>query len=385
MEKEIFEDRENQKQQEYVDSKCPNCGSKLSFVPGTSSLRCESCDSTFSIESIGKGKLDEEEKDYFAMLDKLSRQSSHTKKQRTIKCDACGANFLLNDKTVSTKCPYCGSNRVVVEEKQEVLIKIDGVIPFVFDKEKAKEYFKDWVKHKKMAPINFKKKLKDVDMNGFYVPYYTYDSNTYSSYTAYRGDYYYVTVKVNGKTTKERRVKWTFVSGKVNKPFDDVLVNGIPTRIDKHITKISVFDFNSMEKYQESFIMGYYSERPSISLKEGFDKAKEMMYQDIRRECISRIGGDTYKDLTVNSRFEDVTFKQIMAPIYSGSYYYLNKKKAFVVNGQNGKVSGESPVSVLKVSILVLIILLIVFFILYFILKDESAKYYYDCIKFFMK
>ena len=384
MEKEVFEDVKNNQDQAYINSKCPNCGSKLAFVPGSNKVKCESCGSDFEIKSLGQGKLDDQEKDYFATLDKLNKTHKSVK-QRTIKCDNCGANFILNDKTISTKCPYCSSNRVVVEEKQEELIKIDGVVPFALDKSQVKEKIQLWMKKRKMAPFGWKKKVNSIEFNGFYIPYYTYDSSTYSTYSAYRGDYYYVTVRTKNGTHQERRVKWTFVRGNLDEKFDDVLVSGVPTRVDKHIYRISSFDFKYMEKYQESFMLGYYSERPTLSLRDGFENAKKQMYDRIRQLCVSRIGGDTYKDLKVDSRFEDVTFKQIMAPIYSGSYQYQNKTKYFVCNGQTGQVSGDCPKSVIKISILVILILAIIALLFYFILKDDNPSYYYDCLKLFFK
>ena len=38
-------------QEEYINSKCPNCGSELKFLPGTKKIKCISCDSEFDIQS----------------------------------------------------------------------------------------------------------------------------------------------------------------------------------------------------------------------------------------------------------------------------------------------------------------------------------------------
>ena len=60
-----------EKNQEYINSRCPNCGSDLKFLPGTHSLKCISCDSEFAIQSIGHGTLDELENDYEDALNKI--------------------------------------------------------------------------------------------------------------------------------------------------------------------------------------------------------------------------------------------------------------------------------------------------------------------------
>ena len=87
------------------------------------------------------------------------------------------------------------------------------------------------------------------------------------------------------------------------------------------------------------------------------------MKSEIRSMCIRAIGGDTYRDLRFNTNHFDVTFKQIMLPIYSGYFEYTNKNYNFIVNGQTGKIAGKCPISPLKVTILVLFILTIVILI----------------------
>ena len=120
-----------------------------------------------------------------------------------------------------------------------------------------------------------------------------------------------------------------------------------------------------MEKYQEKFLLGYYSERPSISLETGFNESQKVMMDTIRRLCIEDMGGDTYRDLKFNVKYSDVTFKQIMAPIYNGQYKYNNKKYNFMCNGQTGKFAGKYPISPLKVILTIIIALILIIIILF--------------------
>lgn len=366
--------------QEYIDSKCPNCGSKLRFLPGTKKVICDSCNSTFKINSLGYGNLEDEEIDYKETLEKIKNSSIETKKQRTIHCENCGGLIILNDKTISTKCPFCNSNKVVEEEKQEEIIKIVGIIPFVFAKEDVERLFSSWIKKKFFAPKKFKKGKIFPVFSMIYIPFYTYDSSTISNYTAQRGDYYYVTKTVKSgdsyRTVTERHIRWTNVRGTLTYDFDDVLINGTNSFLNNYINAISNYDLSKLEKYQEEFLLGHYAERASVKLDEGFYYAKNIMNQTIKAKCIRRIGGDTYRFLKINTRYEDVTFKQIMLPICNGIYSYNKRNYRFVCNGQTGKFYGKYPLSPLKITILVLIILLLlaaIFLLVYSIV----IKYYY--------
>jgi hypothetical protein len=233
----------------------------------------------------------------------------------------------------------------------------------------VKKKFKDWIKGKLYAPRKLKKGKLYPSFKGFYIPYYTFDSDTISNYTGYRGDYYYTTRVIHTKdgtrTVRERHTRWTFTSGVVDNSFDDVLIPGVNNKFKSYVDDISYFDFSLMEKYQEKFLLGYYSERPSISLETGFNESQKVMMDTIRRLCIEDMGGDTYRDLKFNVKYSDVTFKQIMAPIYNGQYEYNSKKYNFMCNGQTGKFAGKYPISPLKVILTIIIALILIIIILF--------------------
>lgn len=354
------------KQENVIKSKCPNCGSELKFEPGTNLLICVSCGSNFPIESIGKGKLDSEENDYVTSL-QLFKNQKKVEVQRVIHCEDCGGLIVLNQHTISTCCPFCGSNRTIQEEKSDDVIKIDGVIPFIVKEEDVKRLFNDWIHKKFMAPRKLKKGKLSPTYSAFYIPFWTYDADTKSTYTANRGDYYYTTRVVRDKngthTVRERHTRWTRVSGRIDHFFDDILIRGTSNTLNKEIDEIKNFDFSRMEKYKEEFLLGYYAEKPSITLEEGFSNAKKVMMNNIRTMARNKIGGDVVDDLQVSTNFSAVTFKQIMAPIYNGHYEYNKKKYRFVANAQTGKFAGKAPISPVKVSIFVFLALLFIVFL----------------------
>lgn len=81
-------------------------------------------------------------------------------------------------------------------------------------------------------PSRFKKTNASSQLHGIYIPYWTYDADTYSVYSAEVGVYNYRTVTrtrvVNGKreryTTTERYTVWHPTRGDYGRFFDDILV-----------------------------------------------------------------------------------------------------------------------------------------------------------------
>src|SRR5205085_9176283 len=97
----------------------------------------------------------------------------------------------------------------------------------------ARDAYGRWIAGLWFAPTELKTIVNLGQLTGVYMPYWTYDSMTYTRYTGDRGDNYttYETVTVrdgDGNTRTETRpvtrIAWTSVSGEVQHFFDDVLV-----------------------------------------------------------------------------------------------------------------------------------------------------------------
>ncbi len=97
-----------------------------------------------------------------------------------------------------------------------------------------------------------------------------------------------------------------------------------------------------------------------MGLEEGWARAQEVMAgvidQDVRRD----IGGDVQKVHRVDTEYSAETFKHVLLPIWMAAYKYNGKTYRFVVNGQTGRVQGERPWSIWKITFAVLAVALAV-------------------------
>ena len=89
------------------------------------------------------------------------------------------------------------------------------------------------------------------------------------------------------------------------------------------------------------------------------------MNYKLRNMCSAQLGGDTQRNLHVQSQKSAQTFKYIILPIWLCSYYYNNKLYHFTINGQTGKVYGKKPISYWKIAGLILIFALFFFGVWY--------------------
>jgi Zn finger protein HypA/HybF involved in hydrogenase expression len=334
--------------------KCKDCGAILKFAPDTHALTCEYCGAQNVIDKSDE-KIEEIDFESF-VADKLDTEEKQT--IVTVKCTACGSSTTLKPNITSDLCPFCGTSLVVTSGSTSTILKPKSLLPFLISQQQGFDAFRKWIKKLWFAPNALMKFVNSTDkFNGMYIPYWTYDSNTASSYTGARGTHYYVTetytTTENGKTvTKTRQVqktRWTPVSGNVTDTFDDVLIvasNSLPL---KYAEKLEPWDLENLTPYDDKFLSGFRTESYQVDVKTGFDKAKVIMDDEIRVHVEKDIGGDEQRIYDVHTTYSDIMFKHVLLPIWISSYRYHDKVFRFLVNGRTGEVQGERPWSVWKI------------------------------------
>lgn len=347
---EEFKDPVIEQTKQETDKKCDMCGGTMEFDPATGKLHCPFCGAYKDIMLDAGQTVDE--------LDILSAE--HTENQnwgtatKTVICKSCGAESVYDELAVANVCPYCGSTQVMQESNKDTLAP-SGVVPFAVSREQAGALFLKWIKGKLFAPGKAKKSAKADSFQGVYLPYWTYDSQTFSSYTAQYG--------------KDRRVKrgdnwvtetdWYSCRGEYSEFFDDVLVAATGTKDKSILNSVAPFDCHRAVPYRPEFMAGFCAERYALGLKDGWSQAaaaiRNMLDDNISDEIKARYNADRVSSLNFNTNYSAVTYKYIMLPVWMSSFKYKEKIYNFMVNGQTGRVGGKSPVSAIRVILAVLI------------------------------
>jgi hypothetical protein len=348
---------------------CKACGAKLQFKPGASALTCTFCGAE---TAIPQSEADIAEMDFHAWA-AVAGKEAPLEEQRAVRCEACGAETVLEGSEMAKRCAFCDSP-LVAEATVQRRIKPQSLLPFKLQKEEAAACFQKWVSSRWFAPSDLQATARAAAIDGVYTPYWTYDSNTESFYRGERGiDYYetesYTTTE-NGQTvTKTRQVKktrWYSVSGVVWNSFDDVLVVGSRSLPAPLAQRLEPWDLKSLVPYSDDYLAGFIAEAYQVQLAEGFESAKKIMDMHIREAVRRDIGGDQQRIHSVKTRYDDITFKHVLLPIWISAYRYRDKVWRFLVNARTGEVQGERPYSALKIAMLVTFIVALIGLLVYF-------------------
>lgn len=336
---------------------CENCGADLTFNIGVQRLTCDYCGHVKELSTDGEAGIAEQ--DFHAALQRLAalrdRDVPDEDQLNEVDCQACGATVQFTGTLTSTECSYCGSplQREHVHTSPH-RIPVDGVLPFLIDRSKARGFLRTWVKSRWFAPNDFLKRGIDGRFNGIYIPYWTYDTLTSNYYSGQRGEYYYVTVGSGKNRRRQRRTRWYPASGTFQRFFDDVLVvagRGLP---EKRLTDLEPWPLQKCRPFNAEMLAGFLARTYDVPLDQGFLTARQRIDAAIRTEVKRRIGGDTQRISHINTKHDAITYKHLLLPVWMLTYRYNQKPYQVVVNASTGEVQGDRPWSWIKISLAVL-------------------------------
>lgn len=340
-----------------VNVDCKSCGSEMIYEASKEMLVCKHCGNTRALPKASDMVVEQDFREGISMNNLDYGFAIETK---TFHCNSCGANTAVEPDTVKFNCPFCGSENVNEEAHASKAVRPSGILPFKVDKKAATEKFKAWIKKGLFAPSSLKKIARLDNMRGVYIPFWTYDADTRSNWTAEAGYHYYVTESYtdsNGqsKTRQVRKTRWVPANGYYEHWFNDVLVIGSTGIKQKRVEKIYPFELDGTVNFDPRYILGFDSEVYQLDVEAGFQVADDIMDDKIRKECAKRVPGDTHRNLRVYTNKSDITFKHLLLPVWVAGYTFKDKVFQYIVNGQTGKDWGKKPVSFWKILIPILI------------------------------
>jgi Zn finger protein HypA/HybF involved in hydrogenase expression len=338
---------------------CSQCGASLQYAPGTTTLVCPYCRSAQAIPLLGAGTA-VEELDFEAALETAAREEG-TVEVVTARCRQCSAESSLAPNVTVHKCPFCGTPLSATAGSKR-LLRPQSLLPFAIPLERARTSFRDWASGLWFAPSGIAKDARTGAIDGIYLPFWTFDCQTTTTYDGERGDDHRVmraqSVMENGRSVTRQveqvETRWSARSGEVQVPFDDVLIAATSSMTVSHLHALEPWDLAKLEPFEERYLTGFRVESWSVPLPTAFEKAKAVMAGVIASVIRSDIGGDHQRIHRSGTKYEAVRFKHLLLPVWMSSYSHGGKVFRFVVNARTGEVQGERPWSAGKIALFVL-------------------------------
>jgi ribosomal protein S27E len=342
---------------------CPACGAEANWNPSKQALVCPFCGtvSPAKLTSLG-GEARIEEHDLVAALRAIPDTSRGWQAPKTsVRCQSCQAISVFDHDVVGHRCAFCGSTALIPYEETKDPFRPESLLPLKISESQARDLIRRWYGRQWLAPNNLNAKALTDTVKGIYLPYWTFDANADARWSADAGTYYYV-VENNKRV---QRVQWTPASGELSHAFDDELVCASVGVDSGKLRRVEPFPTASLVPFDAGYLAGWTVERYQIDLVAAAERSRQEMTAKLRSMCSQQVPGDTQRNLVVDAKFHEQTFKHILAPIWLMTYVYGTRSFQVVVNGVTGKTAGSRPWSAIKVTLVVIAALILFLFFLY--------------------
>jgi len=342
---------------------CPACGGEANWNAAQQKLICPFCGTQSPAKLDATGAIVEH--DLVQALRGIAADARGWQvSQREVKCQSCHAISVFDPKRQAQNCEFCGSAQLVPYAETKPALRPESVLPFAVDEGSARDRIRQWYGKLWLAPNALKRRAFTDTVKGIYLPYWTFDAHADAEWTAEAGHYYHTTETYtqNGQTqTRQvRHVRWEPTAGRVSHFFDDDLVCASVGVHPRLLRDIEPFPTASLKPYDPAYVAGWVVERYQFDLVGAAQRARAAIDAKVQALCAAQIGGDTYRNLNVDTTYSGQTFKHILAPVWLMSYKYGARVFQCVQNGITGTVAGEYPKSPWKIAFLALIVLIVV-------------------------
>lgn len=349
---------------------CPNCNGPLKYNPKTKKLQCDACGSSFTTDEIDNYFYETNQEAIHVDADKAQQEAATTlqwseeekESLRAYNCPSCGAQLIADANMAATSCPYCG-NPTIVPAQFEGSLKPDYIIPFKLIKEDAVNKLKEFYKGKPLLPKSFVEENHIEEIKGVYVPFWLYDGSAEAHIRAHATTVHsYETKDELVTTTNHFRVERDgFVDFKM------VPADASSKMPDDFMDSIEPFHYEEITPFQMSYLVGFLADKYDITSEDNESRVNTR----IKNTAIQEVSESIRPYATYIPEKEDVkiypgTVHYAFLPVWMLSTQYNGKNYLFAMNGQTGKMIGDTlPVDSKKAIIIFLITTIIGMILMY--------------------
>lgn len=355
---------------------CPGCSAGMIYDPAAHSMKCPYCGATKEVvqtatsDGIPLNPLGSAlEAEQSGSVRPLSEKALE------VHCDSCGSAVVFEPPEVAGLCPFCGVALVTEPKTANAKLPPDAVLPVQVPKEQAQEEVRQWLRSRWFAPNALKRLASQEAIQGVYLPFWSYNADTQSSYVGERGTHYYVTetyteTDSDGNTVQKTRevqhTSWSYASGCVSLSFNNLLVAASKSVQEKRLNELEPWTFDKLCRYDSEYLAGFKAQHYQVELSEGFKVAEHRMAGPIDHAVRCDIGGDDQRVNSIQTQYLNATYRHLLLPVWIGSYRFKGEIFQVVVNASTGEVQGERPYSFWKISSLVAAILALLLGLLFY-------------------
>ncbi|HEV2970792.1 MAG TPA: zinc ribbon domain-containing protein, partial [Pirellulales bacterium] len=275
-------------------------------------------------------------------------------------CKGCGASMSYDASAGTLRCPFCGSTEL--EKRPDAKeIAPERIVPFVVTQEQAIGAMRQWLGSSYWRPGDLSEQAAIVKMTPVYVPYWVFDGQTHTYWTA-----------DSSHTPAGARSSWYPITGQHEGTYQGLLVGASGALTPGETAALCPFDLSPAVPPDKIDLNNSIYERFTVPRKYARPLASQGFEQLEAAACRPSVPGSA-RNLKVNVRITDLTSQPMLVPVWIMAYRYQDRVFRFLANGQTGRVTGQAPLSWRKIAVAIAIVVLVILLFLAFAVSRGRA------------
>ncbi len=323
---------------------CPNCGAPTQFEITVRGIACRHCGYQVQPHSKNIGTTAQELEFRTETIQQANKTWIENRDQ--LHCENCGADLLAEKNDISVKCPFCASNKIILNKTPSQEFFPSALLPFRKKQQEVETTLQTWLGKGWFHPTELQSSARINKLSPIYVPAWTFDTVIDAQWKALVGyehqERYYDSSSKSWKT--KTVIKWRWEDGRVNRSIDDYLISGSNKIQDHLFHKVAAFDLSALMEFSPDYLVGIKAQLYSKHLPEAWEEAKNKLRDMMKTACYDDIPTSHVRNFSLVADFQNETWRIIFLPIYIITYLYQNQTFQVVVNGQTNQLAGQKPV-----------------------------------------
>ncbi len=325
---------------------CPNCGGGLRFDIEKQAMVCALCGSEIPVDRLSAEDARED-----------------TIEATAYQCPQCGAEIYTDSETQAAgHCVFCGSD-VVLTGRLSRIRRPEKIVPFQITREQCAEIYKKHLSKYFLAPAALKKQEVAESFQPVYVPFWSYRISAEGETDGYLGYH------IKTGTRKDVHTQYR-IHADVRVEDDSPFMYDASQEFEDETGHRLMFDLKQGVPYHTGYFSGFYVQAANVTPETYQADAGAFVSQRLMKHLKTVCTGDL-KYVDVDCKAENwglpdpkARARLVMLPVWLLTRRSEGRVLYTAINGVNGTIVCDPPVSHLRTIGLTALLMAAVFFVL---------------------
>ncbi len=300
---------------------CPTCGGRMIYAPDGVSLTCEYCESRRILNTRSSPIAEQD------FILSMATVQAHWKPAASqfLRCEGCGASFLLPPERLTLTCPYCLSAHVIASSGNDNFVQPAAIIPFQVSAGQAADAIRAWLD----TTLPEDARARVLGGSALYLPVWAFRIGGMISWRGYAA-------------VNDRRQTLKMMNGQIDTGQQEVLVAASMRLPEESLAALDSYDMSGLLPYQDGYLSDWAAETYQVPVAKAALQARAQFFK--AQSLSARDQLQHIQDCSLSSaNLKIESFRLLLFPAWVSRYRFEEREYSLVINGQTGSVWGQRP------------------------------------------